>query len=74
METASASYVRKRVPAKVREIFGAEGGEQSPNVINNLAGEPAVLATASRPIAREPTPKPEAAASPASLIARRPVR
>jgi sulfatase modifying factor 1 len=37
------SYVRKRVPAKVRELFGAAGGVQKPNLISNISGEPAVL-------------------------------
>jgi sulfatase modifying factor 1 len=37
-------YVRRRVPAKVRELFGADGGVQNPNLISNISGEPAVLA------------------------------
>lgn len=37
-------YVRRRVPAKVRELFGEQGGVQNPNLISNISGEPAVLA------------------------------
>jgi formylglycine-generating enzyme len=39
-----ASYVRKKVPSTVRELFGTQGGEQNPNLIGNINGEPAVLA------------------------------
>jgi formylglycine-generating enzyme required for sulfatase activity len=36
-------FVRKRVPGKVREVFGKDGGAQNPNEIGNLNGEPIVL-------------------------------
>src|SRR5580704_2676238 len=38
------TYVRKHVPAKVREVFGKNGGEQNPNELGNLNGVPIVLA------------------------------
>jgi formylglycine-generating enzyme required for sulfatase activity len=37
------SFVRKRVPSKVREVFGKDGGQQNPNEIGNLNGAPIVL-------------------------------
>jgi serine/threonine protein kinase len=37
------AYVRKRVPATVKRLFGKNGGEQEPNGIGNLF-EPSVLA------------------------------
>jgi formylglycine-generating enzyme required for sulfatase activity len=37
------SFVRKRVPAKVRAVFH-EKGQQNPNAINNLSGAPIELA------------------------------
>ncbi len=40
------AFVRKHVAAKVREVFGRDGGEQRPNEIGNLIGEPTVLAVA----------------------------
>jgi formylglycine-generating enzyme required for sulfatase activity len=42
-------YVRKRVPAKVKELYGKDGGEQNPNEFGNLRGSPAVLAIARIP-------------------------
>ncbi len=38
------SFVRKRVPLKVRDVFGTRGGDQNPNEIGNLNGPPIVLA------------------------------
>ncbi len=48
------------MPRDVKQIYGADGGEQRPNVISNLSGEPMTLATArvTNPPA-EPMPKPE---------------
>ena len=42
------SFVRKRVPAKVRAVFGEEVGQQNPNEIGNLTGTPTVLAHVER--------------------------
>ena len=44
-----AIHVRKRVPRDVKQIYGADGGEQRPNVISNLSGEPVTLATITNP-------------------------
>jgi formylglycine-generating enzyme required for sulfatase activity len=68
------SYVRKRVPSTVRKAFGKEGGQQSPNEIGNLTGEPTVLAIArivTRPEAKpeEPTSKPTPGKEPDLLVA-----
>jgi hypothetical protein len=38
------AFVRKRVPIKVKELYGKSGGEQNPNEIGNLIGSPTVLA------------------------------
>lgn len=43
------AFVRKRVPAKVRSIFGAKVGQQNPNAITNLSGAPIELARIERP-------------------------
>jgi tetratricopeptide (TPR) repeat protein len=40
------SYVKSKVPATVKSLFGKAGGEQRPNEFGNLSGEPTVLATA----------------------------
>jgi formylglycine-generating enzyme required for sulfatase activity len=54
------SYVRKKVPSKVRELFGTEGGEQSPNLIGNINGVPAVLARITgTPVPTPTSPQPE---------------
>jgi uncharacterized caspase-like protein len=37
-------YVKKKVPATVKRLYGTDGGEQRPNDIGNLIGEPTVLA------------------------------
>jgi formylglycine-generating enzyme required for sulfatase activity len=37
-------YVRPRVQATVKRLFGKDGGEQSPNAIGNMGGAPAMLA------------------------------
>jgi formylglycine-generating enzyme required for sulfatase activity len=39
-----ATHVRKRVSRSVKLVYGAEGGEQRPNLISNLSGEPVALA------------------------------
>jgi formylglycine-generating enzyme required for sulfatase activity len=53
-----SKYVRKRVPAKVREL--TEGRmRQSPNAKSDLAGEPPVLARISIPAAKPPRPAPD---------------
>ena len=49
-------YVKKKVPATVKSLFGKNGGEQRPNDIGNLIGEPTVLAIA--PVGTRPEPKP----------------
>ena len=55
------AYVKTKVPGTVRSLYGKDGGEQRPNEVGNLSGEPAVLAVAriavspSRP---EPTNEP----------------
>jgi hypothetical protein len=36
-------YVRRKVPATVQRLFGKDGGEQSPNAIENLHGAPTPL-------------------------------
>jgi formylglycine-generating enzyme required for sulfatase activity len=59
------AFVKKRVPTSVRKIFGKEGGEQSPNEIGNLTGEPTLLAR----ITVEQTPKDETEADRASRLA-----
>jgi formylglycine-generating enzyme required for sulfatase activity len=51
------SYVRKRVPFAVQQVFGKLGGDQKPNAIGNLRGEPTVLAIA--PAGSRPEPKPQ---------------
>ncbi len=38
------AYVKKHVPSTVRKVFGRDGGDQHPNEIGNLTGEPTVLA------------------------------
>lgn len=63
-----STYVQKRVPAKVREIFGTQGGAQSPNALNNLAGEPAVLARIMPGTRLTPTPEPSKSEAPELLI------
>jgi formylglycine-generating enzyme required for sulfatase activity len=68
------SYVRKRVPSTVRKAFGKEGGQQSPNEIGNLTGEPTVLAiarivTRPEPKPEEPTSKPTPGKEPELLVA-----
>ncbi len=40
------SYVKRRVPRTVIKLYGKDGGEQRPNEVGNLSGEPAVLAVA----------------------------
>jgi Caspase domain len=47
------AYVKKHVPSTVRKIFGKDGGDQHPNEIGNLTGEPTVLAIAGHPSGRE---------------------
>jgi uncharacterized caspase-like protein len=60
------TFVKKRVPATVRKVFGKDGGEQSPNEIGNLTGEPPVLAVVqnvtrpeSKPEPSKPMPEPD---------------
>jgi hypothetical protein len=38
------SYVRKHVRSSVQSVFGKQGGDQNPNAIGNLTGEPTLLA------------------------------
>jgi len=55
------TYVKKKVPATVKSLYGKDGGEQRPNDIGNLIGAPTVLAVAragARPAADKPTPEP----------------
>jgi formylglycine-generating enzyme required for sulfatase activity len=52
------TFVKKRVPATVRKVFGKDGGEQSPNEIGNLTGEPPVLAIARIVAPAESKPQP----------------
>jgi formylglycine-generating enzyme len=65
-------YVRSEVPAKVRDIFGDQGGAQNPNAINNIAGEPAVLARITAPQNPTPTPTPVPKQMPAPSTAAAP--
>lgn len=37
-------YVRHEVPESVSELLGEHGGEQDPNIVQNLSGRPEVLA------------------------------
>jgi formylglycine-generating enzyme required for sulfatase activity len=69
-------FVKKRVPSTVRKVFGKDGGQQSPNEIGNLTGEPTVLAVArivappeskSKPV--EPGSKPTLGKEPDLLVA-----
>jgi formylglycine-generating enzyme required for sulfatase activity len=52
------SFVRKRVPVKVREVFGKDGGAQNPNEIGNLNGAPIVLARIEPARIESPSSKP----------------
>ena len=49
------TYVEKKVPATVKLLYGKDGGEQRPNEIGNLIGQPTVLAIAR--IGRDPPDK-----------------
>jgi hypothetical protein len=60
------TYVRKNVSATVRSLYGKDGGEQSPNDIGNLIGEPTVLAVARVGARPEPTPRPQDSTRPAT--------
>ena len=55
------AFVKKRVPATVKSLYGKDGGEQRPNEVGNLSGEPTVLAVAritATPARPEPKVKP----------------
>jgi hypothetical protein len=60
------SYVRRKVPATVRRLYGKDGGEQQPNDIGNLIGEPTVLAIARIGTRPESTSKPQEPRPPAT--------
>ena len=51
-------YVRPRVQATVKRLFGKDGGEQSPNAIGNLGGAPAMLARVTSDISAPLSSKP----------------
>jgi serine/threonine protein kinase len=44
-----ATYVRSEVPRTIQQLFGKEGGEQNPNEIANVHGQPLVLSSTSSP-------------------------
>jgi formylglycine-generating enzyme required for sulfatase activity len=62
-------YVRSEVPAKVHELFGEQGGDQSPNAIGNLSGTPAVLARITPAFHTSPTLTPKKTDGPPLLPA-----
>jgi hypothetical protein len=53
------TYVRRKVPATVKRLYGKDGGEQQPNDIGNMIGEPTVLAVAKIATRSESTSTPE---------------
>ena len=53
------TYVRRKVPSTVKRLYGKDGGEQQPNDIGNLIGEPTVLAIAKIGTRTESTSTPQ---------------
>jgi formylglycine-generating enzyme required for sulfatase activity len=51
-----SDYVREKVPLKVKELFGENGGKQNPNQIGDLRGIPPVLARIEEGKVKPPKP------------------
>jgi len=54
-------YVGKRVPQRVKEVYGKDGGEQRPQIIANFSAEPLILVSVSgtkRPVTDLPVKNP----------------